>query len=120
MIEFMEESEGDVLGVRARGTLTRGDYRQVLAPRLESLVQRFGSVRVLFLMDEPFQGWDLGGAWANTSMDVRHRKDLEKVAMVGAPTWEERCVKLAGVLIAGEVRTFPAERLQDAWTWLRS
>jgi hypothetical protein len=61
MIEFMEVSEGDVLCVRARGTLTSGDYRQVLAPQLESLVQRFGSVRVLFLMDEPFQGWDLGG-----------------------------------------------------------
>jgi hypothetical protein len=42
VIEFMEESEGDVLGVRARGMLTSGDYRQVLAPRLESLVQRSG------------------------------------------------------------------------------
>jgi hypothetical protein len=57
-------------------------------------------------MDEPFQGRDLGGAWANTTIDIRHRKDLVKVAMVCPPTWEEWCVVLAGALIAGEVRTF--------------
>ena len=120
MIELMEESEADVLGVRAHGTLTSSDYRQVLAPRLESMLERFGTVRVLVLMDETFKGWDLAGAWANTSMDIRHRADFERVAVVGAPTWEEWCVKLAGLLIAGEVRTFPADRLQDAWEWLRS
>jgi hypothetical protein len=63
-------------------------------------------------------GWNLGGAWANTCVDIRHR--VEKVAIVGAPRWEEWCVKLAGLLIAGEVRSFRIDQLQDAWKWLRA
>jgi hypothetical protein len=120
MLEFMEESEGHVLGVRAHGTLTRGDYRQVLTPRLESMLQQFETVRVLFLMGEAFRGWNLGGALANTCVDIRHRAHFEKVAIVGAPRWEEWCVKLAGFLIAGEVRSFRIDQLQDAWKWLRA
>jgi hypothetical protein len=53
-------------------------------------------------------------------MDFRRRADFEKVAIVGAPPWEEWCLKLAGFLVAGEIRSFRADQLQDAWTWLRS
>jgi hypothetical protein len=120
MIEFMQESGGKVLGVQAGGRLTEDDYNSRLTPRLESLIERFGKVRVLFYMDETFRGWDLKSAWANTILDVRHRADFEKIAVVGAPTWEEWCVKLAGLLMAGEIRTFPPEKLQQAWNWLRA
>jgi hypothetical protein len=67
MIEFMQESSGNVLGVHAGRKLTANDYKDRLVPRLESLIERFGKVRVLFYMDETFQGWDLKSAWANTT-----------------------------------------------------
>jgi hypothetical protein len=120
MIDFMRESSGNILGVQAGGKLTQSDYKRRLVPRIESLIERFGKVRVLFYMDETFQGWGLRSAWANTVLDVRHRADLEKVAVVGAPAWEAWCVKLAGLLLAGEIRTFPPDQLQQAWDWLRA
>lgn len=120
MAEFMQEGSGNVLGVRTGGTLTGNDYKRRLVPRLESLIEQFGRVRVLFYMDETFRGWDLKAAWVNTTLDVRHRADFEKVAVVGAPAWEEWCVKLAGLLMTGEIRTFPSEQLQQAWDWLRA
>jgi SpoIIAA-like len=120
MIEFMQESSGNVLGVQAGGKLTEDDYRSRLVPRLESLIERFGSVRVLFYTDETFQSWDLHSAWANTALDVRHRADFERIAVVGAPAWEAWCLKLAGLLMAGEIRTFQPDQLQQAWNWLRA
>jgi hypothetical protein len=120
VIEFMDESHGNILGVRAGGKLTEDDYESRLVPRLESLIDRFGSVRVLFYMDETLRGWDLKSAWANTAVDVRHRTDLERIAVVGAPAWEAWCLKLAGLLMAGEIRTFQPDQLQRAWDWLRA
>lgn len=120
MIAFMPESEGKVVGVRASGKLTGADYQRVLMPYLESMIDRHGRLRVLFLMDETCTGWDLRAAWANTVLDFRHRDDFEKVAVVGAPRWEEWCVKLAGLLIKGPMRTFPRHHLGDAWHWLRA
>ena len=119
MLELMGESERDVLAVRARGVLTKDDYQDVLIPHLETALEATDRIRVLFLMDETFQGWDARAAWLNTRLDLRHRRHFDKVAIVGAPTWEEWCAKLADLLIAGEIKTFKRDQLSNAWIWLR-
>ncbi|OBI28333.1 hypothetical protein A5711_01940, partial [Mycobacterium sp. E2238] len=84
MINVMSESAADVLGLRATNRLTVGDYRDVLEPAVRSLLDRFGRCKVLLLIDEPFEGWTLRAAWVNTVFDAKHRKDFDKVAVVGA------------------------------------
>lgn len=118
MLELMEQSSGNLLAVRASGKLTRADYEQTLVPRLEELIGRFGRVRALFLMDEGFRGWTLSAAWANTRMDFRLRHGMEKVAMVGAPCWEEWCVRLSRLVVKGDLRLFGRDQRQQAWQWL--
>ncbi|PPJ24734.1 STAS/SEC14 domain-containing protein [Nocardia nova] len=120
MIEILDDSDGNILGVRATGKLTRSDYRDVLAPRIRTSLERFPRLRVLFLIGNPFDGWTARGAWANTVLDISHRRDFEKIAMVGAPRWERWCVQApAAVLMKGQLRTFRCDELADAWTWLR-
>ncbi|BBY12104.1 STAS/SEC14 domain-containing protein [Mycobacterium marseillense] len=120
MIDVMRESDGDVLGLRATNKLTMSDYRDVLVPAVQALLDRFGTLKVLFLIDEPFDGWTLRAAWVNTLFDIRHRNDFVKVAMVGAPRWERSCVNVAALLMSGELRTFDRERLDAAWGWVRA
>jgi len=120
MIEVTERT-GNTVGIRASGKLSPADYRDVLAPRIQSMVEKFSTVKALFLMDETFVGWSPGAAWANTTFVVKHRRHLAKVAMVGAPKWEEWCVKVpASMLMKGELRTFRLDQLADAWQWLRA
>ncbi|POY00544.1 STAS/SEC14 domain-containing protein [Mycobacterium kansasii] len=120
MFEFMHGSDRDVLGVRATGKLSTADYHDVLAPRVEKLLNRFGVLKVLFLLDEPFRGWTLGAAWANTVFDLKHRRDFAKVAVVGAPRWERYCVNVAAVVMSGELRSYDRDQLAPAWLWLRT
>jgi hypothetical protein len=119
MLELMSESEGDVIAVRARRVLTKDDQQDFLIPHLESALTAVDRVRVLFLMDESFRGWDARAAWLNTRFDLRHRRHFDRVAIVGAPTWEKWCVKPASLLIAGKLKTFTRDELSTAWTWLR-
>lgn len=115
----MPESTGNALGIRVTGKLSRADYRDVLAPRIRLLLGQFRTLRVLFLMDEAFAGWSLAAAWANTIFDLKHRRDFEKIAMVGGPKWEEWCVKTtATLLMTGEMQTFDLDRHAQAWQWL--
>lgn len=121
MIEFMPESGGNIVGVRAAQKLTHADYERVFVPHLEELIRQHGKLRVLFFMDETFRGWDLESVWDNTRFDVRHRADFEKIAMVGAPVWEEWCVKFgARFLMKGQMRSFARDRLAEAWDWIRA
>ena len=121
MIEFLPDSTDNIVGIRFTGKLSRHSYRDVLAPRIDSLLERHATLRVLILIDESFEGWSLPAAWANTMFDLKHRRDFDKIAMVGAPKWEEWCVKTpATLLMRGQLQTFPRDQLELAWGWLRA
>jgi hypothetical protein len=89
MFEIMNGATGNALAVRATGKLSAADYRELLAPQLESMLARSGALNVLFVMDETFERWSVGAAWANTVLDFKYRRDFSRVAMVGGPRWEE-------------------------------
>jgi stage II sporulation SpoAA-like protein len=120
MIELLPESRGNMLALRATGKLSGADYREVLAPQVRLLLKQFRTLRVLFVLDNSFAGWSIGAAWANSVLDLRHRRDFEKIAMVGAPKWEEWCVKTgAALLIRSEMRTFRLDEVNHAREWLQ-
>jgi hypothetical protein len=119
MIEFMPESAGNIVGIRASGRLIEADYKNTLIPRLVSLFKQHGQLRVLFFMDESFDGWDMKAAWDDASLGLQHRTDFEKIAVVGGPAWVEWCIKLAGVLMKGQIQTFQRDQLVAAWEWVR-
>ena len=117
MIEVLPASQGNVLGMKASGTLTVQDYTDVLIPRLEGIMQD-GKARFLLEMGEEFQGWTWEAMWADTKFGFSHRNDFEKVAIVGASAWIEWGAKLGALIMSGEVRTYAATELNDAWNWL--
>jgi hypothetical protein len=119
MIEFMPESSGRVLGIRARGKLTDADYKRTLIPELESRFARHEKVAMLLLLDETFQGWDWNAAWDDACFGLKHRADFDRVAVVGGPGWLELCVRIGGFLMKGEIRIFPRDQLQAAWGWIK-
>jgi hypothetical protein len=41
------------------------------------------------------------------------------MVVVGGRKWIEVMVKLFAQFMAGEVRTFPDEQLQEAWEWIK-
>lgn len=101
MIEFMDETGDNILAIRFSGKLTEIDCNQVLIPRIRAVVKKFGRARALIYMDDNFKGWNLKAVWANTRLGFQFRNLLEKVAVLGAPRWEEWCIGLAGLLVRG-------------------
>lgn len=119
MIDFMKESDGNTVGIRVTGKLHQRDY-EMLIPKLEELFAKHGKLRVLFLAEPDFVGWDLSAAWQDAALGFKHAADFERLAMVGAPEWVEWCVRLGAFLFKGEVRIFPREALPEAWDWVKA
>jgi hypothetical protein len=119
MLEILPESQANILGVKAAGTLTRQDFQEVLAPRLKAMIQEHGRIKVIFCLDEDVQGWDLA-ALKQDGFGQQQLKAFQKVAVVGASWQISLQMKLLSFLLSGEVRNFSQSELPEAWAWITS
>ncbi|VAV82315.1 hypothetical protein MNBD_DELTA01-654 [hydrothermal vent metagenome] len=118
MIEKLDRSAGKMVGYKISGKLHDEDYKKFV-PEIEAVIEKEGPVRVLLVMRD-FHGWDLHAAWDDLKFDIKHYKDLERIAMVGENKWEEWMTKLSKPFIKGNVRYFDSHELEEAWKWLES
>jgi hypothetical protein len=118
MLEIMPESQENILGVKAAGKLTSQEFQEVLVPRLKGIIQKHGRVRVLFSLDEDFQGWDME-ALQQDGFGPQQLKAFQKVAVVGASWQVNLQMKLLALLISGEVKNFSRSELSEAWAWVK-
>lgn len=120
MIEVMSESQGAVIGVKFSGKITTREYEETFTPRLETVLKEYGKARLMYVVDEDFEGAEAGAVWDDTKLGLKHRHDFEKLALVGGAKWMAWLTKLCATFISGEIKTFPLEQLQEAWIWLKS
>jgi hypothetical protein len=108
------------MGIKASGKVTAKDYEEVLIPRLEAVLKEHGPVRFLYLIDEDFQGFELGAMWDDAKFALKHRQEFDKVALVAAARWMDVGMKLFAPLMKGELKSFSRDQLSAAWEWLKS
>ena len=98
------------------GKLSGEDY-EVYRPRIEQLIREHGKLRLLVHMHD-FHGWTPGGLWQDMKFDVKHFKDLERIAFIGDKKWEEGMSKFCKAFTTAEVRFFEESRIDAAREWL--
>ena len=118
MIEILNKSKENVLLVKVTGKLTVDDYEDVFIPKLNELIDKYGKVKVLIYMPEEFKGWTLGAMWDDAKFGFRHRKDLEKIAIVGGAKWIQWGTKVSSHLMKGQIKTFWIDELQTGINWI--
>ncbi len=120
MIELMPESSGNTPGFVATGQLTDDDYKQVFIPRLDEALAAHGKLKVMLVLGEGFEGWDLHAMWDDARWGMKHRTDYTKLAVVGGPKWVDWAMRVASHLVEAEVRTFDLAQRDEAWAWVQS
>lgn len=119
MIEEMPESEGNVIVLRAASKLTDEDYKKVLIPRLEAIIQEHGKARLLLDMGDEFHGWEPAAMWDDARFGLQHRNDFTKMGVIGGPKWVEWALKIGSLVIDGEIRSFAPEEREQALEWVK-
>jgi len=117
MIEKMDESEGNVLGFKAIGTITKADY-DVLIPEVQTIVDKEGSFSLLLDLTQ-FQ-WEGLEAWRSDFQFGRkfHNK-LDKLAIVGKQSWTKWIATIAEFFSSKHTKCFQPTDIDLAWEWIK-
>ena len=119
MIKVLPESKENILVLRAVAKLTDQDYKDVLIPRLESIIREHGKARLLLDMGNDFHGWEAAALWDDARFGLAHRHDCEKMGVIGGPRWVEWGLKLAALVVSGEIRSFSPGEHEAALNWIK-
>ena len=118
MITIHDRSGGPVVGIRVEGKVTSSDYTKLLRPKFLAVIKEYGTLRLIFIIDDDFRGWSslhsfLEDMWTM----LRVRSHLERVASVAHPSRFAWLAEHSSRFIQGESRVFDPNEEEKAWQW---
>jgi hypothetical protein len=117
-LKFQEQAHGKIVVVQASEKLTKTDYEQFV-PETERLIKKFGKIRFLFEMHD-FHGWEAGAVWEDIKFDLKHFKDIEKLAVVGEKAWEHGMATFCWPFTTAAIKYFDRGQAAEARAWIES
>ncbi|PWU08881.1 MAG: STAS/SEC14 domain-containing protein [Verrucomicrobia bacterium] len=109
---------GKVVVIQLTGKLAKEDYEQFV-PIVERLVKEHGKIRMLVQMHD-FHGWTAGALWEDIRFDVKHFKDIERLALVGESKWQHGMAVFCKPFTTAKVRYFDTTEAEQARVWVGS
>jgi len=80
-VDLHEEDDGRILAITLTDKLTTEDYGHFI-PEVERLIKEHGKIRMLVKMRD-FHGWTPGALWQDVKFDLKHFRDIERLALLG-------------------------------------
>jgi hypothetical protein len=103
--------------LRLSGMVLRTEFDNVQDP-IAGDIDRGVNPRILAVL-ENFEGWEQSLAWGNLDFRYWHSNDIEKIAIVGEPRFEQAALAFAGAGFRNApVKFFPDSQLAEARAWL--
>ncbi len=105
------------LFLKAIGKLTHEDYG-VITPMIESALEGVSAPKMRVFVDgSEMEGWEPRAAWDDFKLGLKHRREFERIAILGNKHWQELAAKVSSWFISGEAKYF--EDQGQALTWLQ-
>lgn len=117
MHEILDLPDANIFGIEFSDTLTEDDHDALLS-ELRSALEEHTTMRVLFVMNE-VDDWTPEEQWEELAYDIRHLRDLDKVAVVGDDLWERWLEKVEVLFPMSVIQTYDAEDYDEALAWIR-
>lgn len=110
--------DGKILTVELTGKLTTDDYVQFV-PKVEQMIKLHGKIRILVEMVD-FHGWTAGALWQDIKFDLKHFRDVERLALVGDKEWEHGMADFCMPFTSAAIRYYERNEIDQADTWIHA
>lgn len=117
MIQIVD-APANVAAFRALGEVTREDYKTVMEPAIEKLVEQIDEINFLFVIDTDLNNFT-PAAWMQDAMIGL--KNLGKWNRAAIVTDSEKAINFTNkfsYIAPGEFRGFRKEAFNEAMTWV--
>lgn len=108
----------NVVGFTAKEKVTGSDYKNILIPMIEGKLKKYDKVSILYQMGEDFEGFEIGAAWEDTMVGLKHLSSWDRIAVVTDIPWIRGSMSMFGMAMPGHVRVFKNDDFDAAVKWI--
>ncbi len=118
MLKQIDELPGHVLGVHAKGSVTRQDIKTVLEPAVSNLVKVYGGLNYILLAESSIWEYTTGAMFAYLFLIIRYYTKWNKVAVVADDRGVHMFTAVFRFLIPGVSKRFKFKQMDKAIQWI--
>ena len=117
MIALIKGLPSHVAGFKATGEVTEDDYKQVVFPAAEELVNRTGELNYVFVFDTPFKNMTVGAWWQDTMLSLMKMSKRHRAAIITSSEGANRFTNIWGIFTPGQFKGFLPSEYDEAVKW---
>jgi hypothetical protein len=112
------ESPDNVLAFEAVGKLDRSDYKTVLDPAVQAMIDDRGEVRFVYVLGEPFEGFSMGASFEDAKLGLGAHSKWKRCAIATNHDWIRHAMSMFGWMMPGEIKLFDSTDVAAAIEWV--
>jgi hypothetical protein len=114
MIELIEGLPDNVIGIVAKGRLTRTDCDGILLPAIDRALEWHNKLRLYYEIRSRYPG----AGWEDIALGADHAAIWERVAIVTDAALVRHALQAVRLLIPSEMRVFTTTQLPEGLAWI--
>lgn len=118
MIRLLPNLPANAVGAVASGQVDTADYEAVLIPAVQAALEKYGSVRVLYVLGPEFTGFTAGAMWEDAKLGVSHLRAWERLAVVSDLGWVAHALEMFRFLLPCPAKVFANKDRAQAEAWI--
>ena len=120
MIKVSPDCSKNVLILEAQGKLTDRDYKEVLIPRLESIIREHGKAPAAYRYGGSVRRLGTESGLGRRAIRTRAPEGFRKNGGYLRRKWVEWALRVGALLVEGEIRSFTPSERDDAHAWIQA
>jgi hypothetical protein len=120
MLETLKDLPGEIVGLKAQGTVTKEDYERVFLPLFDGARREGKQLRLLYELGPEFEGLTASAAWEDAKLGLGALRLVEGCAVVTDIEWIRQSTKVASFVMPCPVGVFSVRELKNAVDWLEA
>ena len=120
MLHFELLRDRNIVIATPDGPLEKADFEQ-FAREVDPLIASFGKVTGLLIDAKSFPGWrDFGAFESHLKFVIDHHRQIERIAVVTDSGLLQTMPRVAGWVVAPDIRPFGSDEREKALEWLET
>jgi hypothetical protein len=108
--------DSSALEIKVQGRVGKSDYERFV-PLAEDRIKTHGHLNLLVDITD-MRGYSLPALWEDLKFDVKHYKDISRLALVGEDSSKSWLATLSKPFTAADVEFYPLSEIHSARDWV--